>query len=476
MEIKDKIKNIMSSCEELLAEMNSNSNNTSESGLKINFDALHNTATKFKYSNGVISEIDDGSKSSYIKLLVFLFRKLEEKQLEIALLHIEKINIAMEINLDLENELINSYTYDEKTLVKLLNDISNLSEKASQMFVMDILVIISSAGITDQEILKEVASIFSKLGLEKVKIKELFNLCTYFIANDYEKYLMLVSGNYSINLAALYPYYKNKFKGLLSNNNSLTWIKGEFSTESLYKLCQKKVKKEMFGDEYYSYSKSGKSMVIRDTTINLTHNIEFNFNTLIFKNCYITINTSSRDNFFSNCGTVVFEDCELNVNNSYYIAIRFENCEKVILRSTNFIGTGERRCFSVKNCKKIIIENCSFNNFAAKQKSEYSYPARQGCFEISDSEEVIINQCRFKDCCTWHYEKGEANNAVGAFFNTYKVKISNCEFNNCKNNSWRYARVWNEVGYMFMLPKNIKPIMENNSFINCVEPYSPYNY
>lgn len=461
MEIKDKIKNIMNSCEELLTEINSNSDNISESGLKINFSALHNSATKFNYSNKVITEIDDGSKYSYVKLLIFLFNKLEEKQLEIALLHIEKINIAMEINIDLENELINSYTYDEKILIKLLSDISNLSEKASQMFVMDALVIISSAGINDHQTLKEISSVFSKLGLEKIKIKELFDLSISYASNNYEKYLTLVSKNYSINLPTLYLYFKNKFEGVLSNNENLVWIKGKISVDLLYKICKKNIT-----DSNEWYSKTGKKMIVEDTIIEIPYSIGLRFDNLIFKNCRIIINSSNIYNFFSNCGTILFENCDIEINTSSHL--KFKQCNEIILKATNFTGIGKYRCFISENCNKITIENCSFNNFAREEKDEYS-SAENGCFKISNSEEVFIDKCKFEECCTHHYKMGESTGAVGAVLHTSKLTISNSKFKNCKSSKFfPIVNTWlSTEGYMFIYSGNTKPLIENNSFDNC---------
>lgn len=461
MEIKDKIKNIMSNCEELLAEMNSKSDEVSESGLKINFDVLHNVAEKFKHSNEIISEIDAGSKYSYVKLLVFLFHKLEEKQLETALLHIEKINIAMKTGINLEKELISSYNYDEKILIKLLNDISNLSENASQMFVMDALVIISSAEINDHQILKEISAVFSKLGLEKVKIKELFDLSISYASNNYEKYLKIASENYSINLPAFYPYFKNKFQGVLSNNKNLVWIKGRMSVDLLYRICKKNIV-----DSHEWYSISGNKMLVEDTAIEIPHSIGFKFDNLVFKNCRIIINSHYISNLFLGCKAILFENCEIIINTS--ASIKFKECDKVVLKSTNFSGTGKYRCFISEDSNKITIENCSFSNFAREEKDEHS-SAENGCFKISNSEEVIIDKCKFEECCTRHYKMGESNGAVGAFLHTSKLTISNSKFKNCKSSKFfPIINNWlSNQGYIFIYSGNTKPLIENNSFDNC---------
>lgn len=468
-EIRDRLNEIIKNCEEALSEIDSEKNNSEESS-SIDFAKLKNVAAKFNYNNPEVNNIDDGIKYSYIKLLIHLFNKLEGKQLETVLLHIEKIILAMQIKIELKDELISSYGYDEKKLMKLIEDVSKMPISPSQMFVMDVLIIIFSADVREDIIYKSVAAIISNLGLKKKEIKELFALAQCISCSDYEKYKKITSQDYDINITGLLPYFEDKFSGVLSNNKKLIWLNGNSCEKDLYLLCEKQ-SEESWGEKYQWYTMNTETLIIENVALNITDSLNFSIDNIVFRNCNITLNSEHKYNYFEKGKKILFENCKVNIKTSCHL--KFDNCDSIELKNSEFYGTGEYRCFISYKCKQIRIDNCTFENFANVEKgdSSYQYSAIQGCFEINESNGVTITKCKFIKCCTKHYEKGKANGAVGAFFDTSKITIRNNSFRDCKNYSWRYGSHWDEINYMFVFSKDILPDMEDNEFTNCAEPY-----
>lgn len=512
MDIKDELQNIINNCENLLKEILPKAEVVSESGVQINFTSIKNMASKFNYVNEILSEVDEGSKYSYIKMMIYLFNKLEDKQLETVLLHIERILLGMKTDISVEDELINSYHYDEKMLMKYMNDITSLSDRASQMFAMDLLVILNSAGINDENTFRNISAVISKLGLDRKQVKDLFEISQLISKVDNEKFKSFILKDYSIDLISLHPYLNGKYSGLLTNNKNLVWINENFTAKKIYGLCKKNIVKEnsLFSSnrdsEYEWYSKKGKNLVIENITLDFTNSIEFIFENITFRNCNIKFNSKNRYNAFKNCNNVVFENCKVfinkcesrnNDNHRYNIFenckrvvfercevkfntesnFKFENCIEIHLKSTVFIGKNQHKCFKTYECKKVCVENCTFENFSSHAQGDYAskYRAIQGCFGINNSEQVEIKNCSFKNCNTKHHVHGVANGAVGTLYDTKNIHISNCKFSNCKNYSWKYSGGWDEINSLFEVSKGVTPKMDNNKFDNCAKIFESNN-
>lgn len=74
MDSKEQLMNIITSCNEMLKSLENNTVKANETGRKINFEELRNTAQKFKFSNDVLARMAESYKKSYIRMMLYIIK------------------------------------------------------------------------------------------------------------------------------------------------------------------------------------------------------------------------------------------------------------------------------------------------------------------------------------------------------------------------------------------------------------------
>lgn len=132
--------------------------------------------------------------------------------------------------------------------------------------------------------------------------------------------------------------------------------------------------------------------------------------------------------------------------------LNFSNKEKVILESCHFTG-GDKEV-SFKNCKEVIIRNCTFEHFRTRTITLYSINS------------LLIDGCKFNDC---QYKSRSDNGYIKSLIygvtehTVGRFDLINTSFTNCSKD---YGARDIESDICFIC--NIDSFVDNCSFTNCI--------
>ena len=71
MDSKEQLMSIITSCNEILKSLENDTAKINETGRKINFKELQNTAQKFKFSNDILEKMAETYKKTYVNFSGF---------------------------------------------------------------------------------------------------------------------------------------------------------------------------------------------------------------------------------------------------------------------------------------------------------------------------------------------------------------------------------------------------------------------
>jgi|GEM_PF-3934353 len=460
MDSKEQLMSIITSCNEMLKSLENDTVKTNETGRKINFKELHNTAQKFKFSNNILAKMTESYKKSYIRMMLYIIKDIEDKKFENALLHITKIVEATNIDIDIEAELISVYKMDERNFENIMQDLTAMNEAECQTFVTDVIYMLIASDISDKKIKELVGGVIAKLGMNEAQIRETFELINIIVNKNNAEYTKMSKRNLTVDLRNFYPYIKDFVSGILANNEKLCWTN---DTNSFFNvISQLKTEENRFSYDGKKFYFNSEVVLIQNLNMKLTEVYNFVVKEIIFENCKIDMNKFCFN--FGECKMIIFDNCEfVNMDKT----INIEECDYICFKHTTFKGNDSNRCFEVDECKKIEITNCFFDNFSENSR-EYRYGAYFGCFKIHSSKEAFFSESSFNNCRTRHWEGGKIGCAVGGIYGTENIILDKCKFTNCWNSSWKYGE-WKHEDCMFEFSGEFKPNFESCTFKNCTE-------
>lgn len=218
MDSKEQLMSIITSCNEILKSLENDTAKINETGRKINFKELQNTAQKFKFSNDILEKMAETYKKTYVRMMLYIIKDIEDKKFENALLHITKIVGAANIEIDIEAELISVYKTDERSFENMMQDLTAMNESECQVFITDVIYLLIASDISDKNIKELVGGIIAKLGLGEIQIRETFELINIIVDKNNAEYTKMSKRVLSVDLRNFYPYTKDFVSGIMANN------------------------------------------------------------------------------------------------------------------------------------------------------------------------------------------------------------------------------------------------------------------
>lgn len=460
MKSKEQLMSIITSCNEMLKSLENDTVKTNETGRKINFKELHNTAQKFKFSNNILAKMAESYKKSYIRMMLYIIKDIEDKKFENALLHITKIVGATNIDIDIEAELISVYKMDERNFENIMQDLTAMNEAECQTFVTDVIYMLIASDISDKKIKELVGGVIAKLGMNEAQIRETFELINIIVNKNNAEYTKMSKRNLTVDLRNFYPYIKDFVSGILANNEKLCWTN---DTNSFFNvISQLKTEENRYSYDGKKYYFNSEVVLIQNLNIKLAEVYTFVGKEINFQNCKIDMNKFNFD--FEKCKKITFENCEtINMDRT----INIKECDCICFKNTIFKGNDSNRCFEVDECKKIEIVDCLFDNFSNNSR-EYRYGAYFGCFRMDNIREALLCNSSFNYCRTKHWEGGKIGCAVGGIYGTENIIFDKCKFTNCWNSSYQYG-TWKHEDCLFEFSGKFKPDFGSCTFKDCAD-------
>lgn len=470
MDTREQLSNIISMCGTLMEQLNADKARNDDSGLNLDFNVIKGTASGFHYANPLWEYASENQKYSYIGMLLYLFKDLEnEQQLSTVLVQIEKLLIAAGIELNLEEELVASHKISKEKLSEQIQDLTEMDLKQSQMFVMDSMYILVAADVKAKEIHKNLAALYSKLGIPEEQMRELFTLIRIVVNKDKTEYEKFMTKELTIDLKAFEPYINGFMSGILANSGQFCWVKGQITYEGFRGLSEKLVETQkdfswLDGKEIIRYGFSNTRCLFENCTVTLSDDFIISSENIQFVNCKIIVGKSQF--YFNGCQNIVFRGCTITKVSK---PLDFKECEQILFDHCTFEGTEEVRCFETRKCKVVRIQDSTFEKFTDNEKSKESWScAYAGCLLISEAQRVILLRDQFESCYAKNWERGKVGSAVASIYCS-NIKIEQCQFKNCFGKCWKYGSHWDDEGYLFEFSAGVEVDLKNNTFTNCLK-------
>ena len=460
-EMQQEIKNISSSLEELSKDI---MKFEKKDGEKPSEDVFERIKIIGKRNPIVLHPLickDEIIKQHYLVLLASSII-ISKGNGEDAWLLLQRIACAANIQAELSEVSIDASCLNYKQIDEFTYSI--ISNNISEIFSFDLLLIHLLSNDDNAECLQYISELLQLVNVDKKTIKDLSILAKIVAEQNSTDYITFSKKSNSLDLPELYCYLKTIHSGIMANNKSLLWVNENVPLENLMQLAIEEEEKVLFGTQKTKKINSEK-ILLENLTIDLQEEIKFSGAEIKFENCKINLKDKSKIKFES-CGKVILKDCIID---SEGYPIVFTECESINLENSTFKGNDERKCFYATNGSMLKISGCSFIDFSSNEKKEYQYGAYFCCFQIEDISSVQFNNSIFRNCQAKHWERGEANSAVGGIYGTRNIVFQECEFYNCKNRVWKYGQTWEDRGHMFQFDKGVKANFNSCKFENCVK-------
>ncbi|MGL5714132.1 MAG: hypothetical protein ACRCXT_23480 [Paraclostridium sp.] len=381
---------------------------------------IESVAKRYPIKNHSINKSDEHIIKLYLTLLLSIDQATGSTIEDSTKLYVSRLIEGLDIDLNI-NDLIK---WSMKLDYQLIDEftISLLKTNLNINFAIDSMIILNLSCTKNKEKIRYISNLYELIGIKENQVEEIVELSNIICSKDKESYKRFCTRELNINLEEFLFYIVEFVDGVLCNNSELVYVINNASEI---------IDKDIITSKKVILENLNICDIVEIPTISKSNSVKL-------KNC-------------------IFKNIEKE--------IKFYENNKISIEKCEFEGFRNRALYCREN-KNIEINNTNFEScrYDCKDEGSYGYQsAAEGGAIYNYSTNILkIENCKFKDCNTYHYEKGNADGAIAYLSSVEKIYLNSCEVKDCMNYSWKYGSHWDKVGGLFKLNN-----VDENEVNNC---------